>query len=166
MTTKNRNKRAGRESLTRPEEVEKLGAMPDMVQPRHGFHHTIDSALLALLRQGVGTDRITIRKAGRGWARSRVIEQQPAAGAPLGRETVVELTVEGDGMFLHLPVGMREASREGEVGTRELVSIFDDAIEKASVHMRLGGLFFDVPPENPRGCLRRTNLIGLEARNW
>jgi hypothetical protein len=152
--------------LTRPEEVEKLGAMPDMVQPRHGFHHTIDSALLALLRQGIGTDRITIRKAGRGWARSRVIEQQPAAGAPLGRETVVELTVEGDGMFLHLPVGMREASREGEVGTRELVSIFDDPIEKASVHMRLGGLFFDVRPENPRGCARWIKLFGIEPDDW
>ena len=99
-----------------PKSIEKLDLMPDMIQPRHGFHHTIDSALLTLLRQGVGTDRITIRKAGRGWARSRVIEQQPAAGAPLGREAVIELTVEGDGMFLHLPVGMREASQEGQVG--------------------------------------------------
>src|SRR5262245_15841865 len=101
MTTKSGSKSAGGESLAPPEEVEKLGAMPDMVQPRHGFHHTIDSALLALLRMGVGTDRITIKKAGRGWSRSRVTEQRPAAGAPLGREAVVELTVEGDGMFLH-----------------------------------------------------------------
>jgi len=144
----------------------RVDVMPDLIQPRHGFHHTIDSALLALLRMGVGLDRITIRKAGRGWARSRVIEQQPAAGAPLGREAVIELTVEGDGMFLHLPVGMREVSREGEVGTRELVSIFDDAIEKASVHMRLGGLFFDVRPENPRGCARWIKLFGIEPEDW
>jgi hypothetical protein len=115
---------------------------------------------------GVGTDRITIRKAGLGWARSRVIDQQPAAGAPLGRETVIELAVEGDGMFFHLPVGMREASREGEVGTQELVSIFDDAIEKASVHMRLGGLFFDVRPENRRGCARWIKLFGIEPEDW
>jgi len=79
---------------------------------------------------------------------------------------VIELTVEGDGMFLHLPVGMREVSREGEVGTRELVSIFDDAIEKASVHMRLGGLFFDVRPENPRGCARWIKLFGIEPEDW
>src|SRR5215475_15706551 len=112
------------------EKIETSDLMPEVIRPRHGFHHTIDSALLALLRMGVGLDRITIRKAGRGWARSRVIEQQPAAGAPLTQEMVVELTVEGDGMFHHLPVGMREASREGEIGTRELVSIFDDAVEK------------------------------------
>jgi len=156
-------------SLEQPDvhgEIEKVILMPDVIQPRHGFHHTIDSSLLTLLRMGVGTDRVTIRKAGRGWARSRVTEQRPAAGAPLGREAVVELTVEGDGMFLHLPVGMREASREGEVGTQELVSIFDDAIEKASVHMRLGGLFFDVRPENPGGCARWIKLFGIEPEDW
>src|SRR5262252_9820838 len=144
----------------------KMDLMPDVVQPRHGFHHTIDSALLALLRLGVGTDRVTVRKAGRGWGRSRVIEQQPTAGEPLTQDVMVELTVEGDGMFHHLPVGMREASREGEVGTRELVSIFDDAVEKASVYMRLGGLFFDVRPENPRGCARWIRLFGVEPEDW
>lgn len=149
-----------------PKEIEDLGVMPDVTRPRHGFHHTIDSALLALLRLGVGADRITIRKAGRGWRRSRVIEQQPDAGAPLGREAVVALTVEGDGMFLHLPVGMREASRDGEIGTNELVSIFDDAVEKAAVHMRLGGLFFDVRPENPGGCARWIRLFGIEPEDW
>jgi hypothetical protein len=149
-----------------PEKIEKVNLMPDVTQPRHGYHHTIDSALLTLLRMGVGTDRITIRKAGRGWGRSRVIGQRPDAGAPLGREAVVELTVEGDGMFLHLPVGMREASRDGEIGTSELVSIFDDAVEKAAVHMRLGGLFFDVRPENPGGCARWIRLFGIEPEDW
>jgi len=149
-----------------PEEVEKVGLMPDIVSPRHGFHHTVDSALLALVRMGVGTDRITIRKAGRGWGRSRVIEQQPAAGAPLSQEVVVELTVEGDGMFHHLPVGMREASRDGEIGTQELVSIFDDAAEKAAVYMRLGGPFFNVRPENPGGCARWIKLFGVEPEDW
>jgi hypothetical protein len=140
--------------------------MPDMVSPRHGFHHTVDSALLTLLRLGIGTDRITIRKAGRGWRRSRVIEQQPAATTPRTQDMVVDLTVEGDGMFHHLPVGMREASREGEIGTCELVSIFDDAVEKAAVHMRLGGLFFDVRPENPGGCARWIRLFGIEPEDW
>jgi hypothetical protein len=149
-----------------PEKIEELDLMPDVIRSRHGFHHTIDSALLALLRLGIGTDRITIRKAGRGWGRSRVIEQQPAAGKPLTQEMVVELTVEGDGMFHHLPVGMREASRDGEIGTSELVSIFDDAVEKAAVHMRLGGLFFDVRPENPGGCARWIRLFGIEPEDW
>ena len=146
--------------------AKKVDLMPDVVQPRHGFHHTIDSALLALLRLGVETDRITVRKAGRGWGRSRVIEQQPAAGAPLRQDVVVELTVEGDGMFHHLPVGMREASRDGEIGTRELVSIFDDAVEKAAVYMRLGGPFFNVRPENPGGCARWIKLFGVEPEVW
>jgi len=149
-----------------PEKVENVELMPDVTQPRHGFHHTIDSALLTLLRMGVGTDRITIRKAGRGWSRSSVIEQQPAAGAPLTQDAVLELTVEGDGMFYRLPVGMREASREGEIGTGELVSIFDDAVEKAAVYMRLGGPFFNVRPENPGGCARWIKLFGIEPEDW
>src|SRR5262249_18616753 len=98
-------------NLMLSEKDEKVDLMPDVIKPRHGFHHAVDWALLILWSRGVGTDRITIRKAGRGWGRARVIEQQPAAGAPLTREMVVELTVEGDGMFHHLPVGMREASR-------------------------------------------------------
>jgi len=148
------------------EKAEKVDLMPDLIRARHGFHHTIDSALLTLLRMGVGTDRITIRNAGRGWRRSRVIEQQPAAGMPLTQEMMVELTVEGDGMFHHLPVGMREASREGEVGTQEFVSIFDDSVEKAAVYMRLGGPFFNVRPENPGGCARWIKLFGVEPEDW
>jgi Type VI secretion, TssG len=147
-------------------EIEKIDLMPDLVQPRHGFQHTIDSALLTLLRVDIGTDRITIRKAGRGWARSRVIAQLPAAGTPLTQEMVVELTVEGDSMFYHLPVGMHETSNDGEIGTREMVSLFDDAVEKASVYIRLGGLFFDVRPSNPSGCARWIKLFGIEPEDW
>jgi Type VI secretion, TssG len=149
-----------------PEEIEEIELMPDVIQPRHGFHHTTDSALLTLSRVGIGTDRITIKKAGRGWARSRVIEQHPMAGTHLTQDMVVELTVEGDSMFYHLPVGMHEASNGGEIGTRELVSIFDDAVEKAAVYMRLGGLFFDVRPSNPNGCARWIKLFGIEPEDW
>jgi len=79
---------------------------------------------------------------------------------------VVELTIEGDSLFHHLPVGMHEPSRDGEIGTRELVSVFDDAIEKASVYVRLGGLFFDVRPGNPGGCARWIKLFGIEPEFW
>jgi type VI secretion system (T6SS) VasB/ImpH family protein len=147
-------------------EIKKIELMPDLIQPRHGYHHTADSALLALSRLGIGTDRITIKKAGRGWARSRVIDQQPPAGAPLAQDTVVELTVEGDSMFYHLPVGMHESSNDGQIGTREFVSIFDDAIEKAAVYIRLGGLFFDVRPSNPAGCARWIRLFGIDPDDW
>jgi hypothetical protein len=146
--------------------IEKMDLMPDVIRLRHGFHHTVDSALLTLFRVGIGTDRVTIRKSGRGWARSRVIEQQPAAGTPLTQEMVIELTVEGDSMFYHLPVGMHESSNDGEIGTREFVSIFDDAVEKASVYMRLGGLFFNVRPSNPVGCARWIKLFGIDPEDW
>jgi type VI secretion system (T6SS) VasB/ImpH family protein len=149
-----------------PEDIKNLDLMPDLIQPRHGFHHTVDSALLALSRLGIGTDRITIKKAGRGWARSRVIDQLPALGTPLAPDTVVELTVEGDSMFYHFPVGMHEGSIDGEIGTREFASIFDDAVEKAAVYMRLGGLFFDVRPSNPAGCARWIRLFGIDPDDW
>jgi len=144
----------------------KTKVMPDLTRARHGFSHTIDSALLVLMRMGIGSERVTIRKAGRGWGRARVIDQQPAAGKGLTSEMVVELIVEGDSMFHQLPVGMHEASRDGEIGTRELVSIFDDAVEKASVYVRLGGLIFDVRPGNPGGCARWIRLFGIEPENW
>jgi Type VI secretion, TssG len=149
-----------------PAKIEELDLMPDVIGSRHAFHHTIDSALLTLSRIGIGTDRITIKKAGRGWARSRVIDQQPVPGTPITQDMVVELTIEGDSMFYHLPVGMHESSNDGEIGTREFVSIFDDAVEKASVYMRLGGLFFDVRPSNPSGCARWIRLFGIEPEDW
>lgn len=145
---------------------DKIEVMPDLMRPRHGFSHTVDSALVALMRLGIGSERVTIRKAGRGWGKSRVIDQQPPAGKPLTPEMVVELTIEGDSMFHQLPVGMHEASRDGEIGTRELISIFDDAVEKASVYVRLGGLIFDVRPGNPGGCARWIRLFGIDPENW
>jgi len=148
------------------EPIEKTEVMPDLTWPRHGFHHTVDSALMTLTGLGVSPDRITIRKAGRGWRPLRVVEQQPEAGKPLASNVAVELTVEGDGAFYHLPLGMREASREGEIGTRELASLFDDAIEKAAVYVRLGGLFFDVRPSNPAGCARWIRLFGIDPDAW
>jgi len=147
-------------------QIEKAEVMPDLTWPRHGFHHTVDSALMSLMRLGVGADRITIRKAGRGWQPSRVVKQEPAAGQPLTPDVTVKLAVEGDGAFYYLPVGMREASDEGQVGTEELVSLFDDAVEKAATYVRLGGLFFDVRPGNPAGCARWIRLFGIDPEAW
>ena len=148
------------------EKIEKVELMPDLTWPRYGFHHTVDSAIMALSRLGIGNDRITIRKAGRGWAKLRVVDQLPEAGQPLTPDAMVELTVEGDGLFYHLPAGMREGSRAGEVGTHEIVSIFDDGVEKAAFFIRQGGLFFDVRPANPPGCARWIRLFGIDPEDW
>lgn len=146
--------------------VEKTEVMPDLTWPRHGFHHTVDSALVNLTQLGVSTDRITVHKAGQGWQPLRVVEQHPAPGQPLTPNVWVELKVEGAGAFFHLPVGMREASEDGHIGTQELVSIFDDAIEKAAVYVRLGGLFFDVRPNHLAGCARWIELFGIDPQTW
>src|SRR5262249_19775273 len=148
------------------EPAEKTEAMPDFVRPRQGFYHTVDSALMTLTSLGVSADRVTVRKAGRGWRPLRVVEQQPEAGRPLTSNVMVELVVEGDGAFYHWPLGMREASREGEIGAQELVALFDDAIEKAAVYVRLGGLFFDVRQSNPAGCARWIKLFGVDPDAW
>lgn len=140
--------------------------MPDLTWPRHGFHHTVDSALLSLMRLGVSPERITIKKVGRGWPELRVVAQKPAADELLTADKTVELEVEGDGYFHHLPVGMHESSKEGEIGTEEFCSLFDDPLEKAGYYARQGGLFFDVRPSNPAGCARWINLFGIDTREW
>lgn len=147
-------------------QAEQFAVMPDLTTPRHGYHHTVDSALVSLAHLGIGPDRITIRKAGRGWAPRRVVEQQPEAGKSLEPNVLVTLVVEGDGLFDHLPVGMREASEPGRIGTEELVSLFDDPVEKAAHFVRQGGLYFDVRPDNPRGCARWVRLFGIEPEDW
>lgn len=147
-------------------QAEHFAVMPDLTTPRHGYHHTVDSALASLAQLGIGPDRITIRKAGRGWAPRRVVEQQPEAGKPLKPNVLVTLVVEGDGLFDHLPVGMREASEPGRIGTEELVSLFDDPVEKAAHFVRQGGLYFDVRPDHPAGCARWIRLFGIEPEEW
>lgn len=140
--------------------------MPDLTWPRHGFHHTVDSALMSLMRLGVSPERITIKKVGRGWPELRVVAQQPVAGEGLTADKTVALDVAGDGYFHHLPVGMREASKEGEIGTEEFCSIFDDSLEKAGYYARQGGLFFYVRPSNPAGCERWIKLFGIDPHEW
>jgi hypothetical protein len=148
------------------QETKQTVITPDFSQARHGFHHTVESAMMALLGLGIGPERVTITKAGRGWAPRRVVEQYPSPGAPLTPETQVELLVEGEGMFFHLPVGGHEAPPEGQAGARDLAVIFDDAIEKAAIFIRLGGLFFNLHPENPQGCARWISLFGLDPDDW
>ena len=149
-----------------PESSQAVPSMPDLISPQFGFCHTVDSALASLSRAGVSSDRITINKAGRGWLKDRVVEQQPPAGSLLTPDAAINLAVEGDGFLYHLPTGMRESGKEGEIGTEEFTSLFDDAIEKAAYYVRQGGFYFDLRPENRTGCARWIRLFGIAPEAW
>ena len=149
-----------------PDSSTAVPLMPDLISPQFGFCHTVDSALASLSRAGVSSDRITIKKAGRGWLKQRVVEQEPPAGSLLTPDAVINLAVEGDGFLYHLPTGMRESAKEGEIGTEEFTSLFDDAIEKAAYYARQGGFYFDLQPENRTGCARWIRLFGVAPEAW
>jgi hypothetical protein len=144
----------------------KCPLMPDLSHSRFGFYHTTDSALNTLARAGIGPERITIRRIGRGWPRQRVVGQQPAPETKLTTDGLVELNVAGDGLFNYLPIGMRVGGKEGEIGVEELASLFDDGVEKAAFYARQGGLYFDVRPENKAGCARWIKLFGFNPDDW
>jgi hypothetical protein len=142
--------------------------MPDVSWPQYGFYHTVDSALASLARAGIAPERITLRRAGRGWQKDRVVQQSPSAGSPLTDDVAVELTVEGDGLFSRLPTGMRDLGPdpEREPGVHELAVLVDDPIDKAANYVRQGGLYFDVRPENALGCARWIRLFGIDPAEW
>jgi Type VI secretion, TssG len=142
--------------------------MPDVSWPQYGFYHTVDSALASLARAGIAPERITLRRAGRGWQKDRVVQQSPSAGSPLTDDVAVELTVEGDGLFSRLPTGMRDLGPdpEREPGIHELAVLVDDPIDKAANYVRQGGLYFDVRPENALGCARWIRLFGIDPADW
>jgi hypothetical protein len=142
--------------------------MPDVRWPQYGFYHTVDSALASLARAGIAPERITLKKAGRGWQKGRVVQQAPPTGSPLTDDVAVELTVEGDGLFALLPIGMRDLGPdpEREPGIRELAALCDDPLEKAAYYVRQGGLYFDVRPDNAPGCARWIHLFGIDPHAW
>lgn len=140
--------------------------MPNLTRPRYGFSHTIDSALTSLARAGITAERITIKSGGPGWRSRRVVAQDPAPGTALTADRDVRLTVGGEGLLYYLPTGMREGSREDEIGTEELMALFDDPVEKAAYFVRQGGLYFDLRPENAIGCARWIRLFGVAPEDW
>jgi hypothetical protein len=142
--------------------------MPNVSWPQYGFYHTVDSALASLARTGIAPERITIRRAGRGWQKDRVVQQAPSAGSPLMDDVAVELTVEGDGLFSRLPTGMRDLGPdpEREPGIHELAVLVDDPIDKVANYVRQGGLYFDLRPDNAQGCARWIRLFGIDPADW
>jgi hypothetical protein len=139
--------------------------MPDLSAPHYGYRHTIDSALFSLLAIGVDPDRITMRRAGRGWTERRIISQDPMPLTPIESQDVV-LNVAGEGFFERLPTGLRDRGTDTEAGVDTLLQVFDDPSEKASCYVRQGGLYFDLRPDNPTGCARWIAGFGIAPDDW
>jgi hypothetical protein len=140
--------------------------MPELDWPKHGYHHSVDSAWVSLLSLGLDPDRVTFQKAGRGWPPLRIVTQEPAPDQPIRSDGGVALTVAGDGLFDKLPTGLRDRGTEHEPGVDALVSVFDDPSEKAGCYVRQGGFYFDLRPENPAGCARWIRLFGIVPEEW
>jgi len=141
-------------------------SMPCLAQGFHGFHHTLDSALAILFQLNVPAARVTVDMAGKGYPTRWIVEQDPPAGAELHPGLTVRLSVAGTGFFHALPIGMWDTGGESEPGTREIVSLLDDPLQKAGHWLREGARLFDIAPDNPPACSRWIALFGLNAADW
>ncbi len=141
-------------------------AMPQFSQSFYGFHHTVDSALDILEKNGLAASRVTVRMAGLGAPDRWVVRQRPEAGAIIDGATKVELWVAGLGYFEHLPVGMWHRGTEAEPGVDDVVRVFDDPLQKAIHWVREGARLFDVRPDNRAACARWMRLFGFDPDRW
>ena len=146
--------------------TESLPQIPDLAHSSYGFHHTLDSALALLSDMDVPPSRVTVRMAGRGYPTRWVVSQTPAPGQPLDPSVNVEISIAGTGFFHALPVGMWDAGGEAEPGTREILELLDDPIQKATHWVREGARLFDVQPDNLPACARWIALFGLSPDDW
>jgi hypothetical protein len=110
-------------------------------------------------------DRISVRKAGRGWSGCFIVGQEPEAQSSVESRDLV-LNVAGDGLFNRLPTGLRDEGSEIEAGLDSLLYVFDDPAEKACCYVRQGGLYFDVRPDNNTGCARWIRAFGIAPEVW
>jgi hypothetical protein len=104
--------------------------------------------------------------AGRGYPTRWVVEQDPAPGAELHPGVSIALSIAGTGVFQALPVGMWEQGGEAEPGTREIVELLDDPMQKAALWLREGARLFDIQPGKAAACARWIGLFGLNAEDW
>jgi hypothetical protein len=140
--------------------------MPDFCRGTHGFHHTLDSSLEILAAMGISSSRITIRMAGAGWPAYWVVAQSPATGTALTEDVAVSLSIAGPSFFHSLPAGMWDTGGEQQPGTREIVELFDDPLQKASHWIRQGARLFDVRHDNLPACGRWLELFGISPDAW
>jgi hypothetical protein len=139
--------------------------MPDFEAPQYGYSHTVDSVVFSLFAIGMDPDRVTMRRAGRGWPQRRIVSQEPIPLSSIGSHDVV-LNVAGEGLFERLPTGLRDRGTDTEPGLDALLEVFDDPSEKASCYVRQGGLYFDLRPDNPTGCARWIRVFGIAPEDW
>jgi hypothetical protein len=140
--------------------------MPDFEHAHFYFHHTVDSSLEILWQLGISSSRISIQMVGFDGPLGRVVGQEPPPGTRLTPNLTVKLLVSGLGTFQQLPVGMWDAGGDGEIGTKEIVELFDDPLQKAAHWVREGARIFDIHPDNRPACGRWINLFGLDAAPW
>jgi hypothetical protein len=140
--------------------------MPSLAAGFFGFRHTMSSALEVLAALGVPASRITIRMAGLGYPSRWIVEQDPPAGTALDGSAMVSLSVAGPGYFHALPVGMWDRGGDRELGTKEVVELVDDPLQKATHWMREGARLFELRSDNLAACGRWISLFGLNPDDW
>lgn len=140
--------------------------MPELAVSHYGFRHTLNSSLEIFASLNISPSRITLRMAGRGLPSRWVQSQKPAPGTPLTPGQEIELEIAGLGYFHSLPVACWDSGGEAEAGTREIVSVVDDAYQKASHWLHEGARLFDIGPNNPAACARWMALFGLNPEHW
>lgn len=134
--------------------------MPDLCALHRAVRHDLDTAVASLERLGVELGRITVEAAGPGWPAGAVLGQRPAPGTPITPRTEVVLRVAGAGGFDALPHPLRDASGDG-FGVDRLMALFDDPLQKLSLHVRRAGGFLALHPGDHAAALRWIELFGL-----
>lgn len=140
--------------------------MPSFCHGSHGFHHSVDSALTVLAKLGVPETRITLRMSGAVGQPLQITGQQPPPGSFLGGDSEITLWVCGLGYWHQLPVAMWDSGGERELGTKEILDVVDDPLQKAHHWIREGARLFSLSPENTGACARWIRLFGVDAEVW
>lgn len=140
--------------------------MPCLESGSHGFHHTVDSALQVLAALNVSPERISLRMDGRGYPSRWLVGQDPPPGAELGPGVQITLTIAGLGYFHALPVGMWDTGGDQTLGTKELLGIIDDPLQKTGHWLREGARLFDLRHDDFEACSRWISLFGIDPQTW
>lgn len=148
--------------------VQRKGAalMPDLQRPARGFHHTLDSALATLAEMGIPAARVSLRMDGTGGSPLQVLSQIPMPEVPLLGDVDIVLSIAGLGFWNRMPVAMWESGGERELGTREILELLDDPLQKAHSWVREGSRLFEIAAGNAAACARWIRLFGLDPAAW
>lgn len=144
---------------------QQIPVMPDFISGTSAFSHNLHSALACLAHLDVPANRIHIKAAGwHGVPDGTVVAQDPAPGQ--GLDGTITLEVAGASFHHALPVAMWESGGEAEPGTRELLEVFDDPLQKLRHWMHEGGSLLRISPDNLAACARWMTLFGVSPEDW